>query len=668
MDLIIVESPTKARTISLFIKGDYSILATMGHIRDLPKKKLGVEVEKDFQPQYVQLPGKKAVIRNLEEAIGRAKKVYLATDPDREGEAIAYHVTTLGPKTKFLRITFHEITGTAIQKALSDPGAINMPLVNAQQARRILDRLVGYKLSPLLWRKIRIGLSAGRVQSVAVRLIVDREREIEKFIPEEYWEIACQLRKRSKRKKGDEPSFIAKLVKKNGKSIKVKNKTAAEEVVEDLNKAGFRVEKVEQKEIKNSPPPPFITSTLQRTAFAKLGFTSKQTMQLAQSLYEKGLITYHRTDSVALSGEALGKIRESIKLKYGDRYLPETPRYYKTRSKVAQEAHEAIRPTDFQSQIPDNKFQNGQEKKLFGLIFKRTVASQIKPSVFDQTKVFVKTEKLANLYLLLAEGKLVKFDGWLVVYSQIKNEAGKECLPLLKPNDELVLLKVLSEQKFTQPPGRYNEATLIKALEDKDIGRPSTYAPIIATIQLRQYVEKEEKKFKPTSLGITVNDFLLKYFPHVFDYSFTAQMEDELDDIARGKKNWVVTVTDFYQPFSQKLTEVLEVAERVKIPAEATGQKCPKCQSTLAAGEQGELVIKVGRFGKFIACSRFPKCDYRASYVEKLPGIKCPECGGEIVIKKTKRGKKFYGCSNYPKCKWASWRKPMIVINNTGKR
>lgn len=654
MNLVVVESPTKAKTVGRFLGEGFSVLATMGHIRDLPPKKLGVEVEAGFKPEYVQVVGREEAIRKLKEAAKKAERIYLATDPDREGEAIAFHVTEiLKDKKRFSRITFHEITKGAIERALEKSGEIKMDLVEAQQARRILDRLVGYKLSPLLWRKIRRGLSAGRVQSVAVRLIVEREREIEKFVPEEYWEIGCELRKRIGQKREDLPTFLARLTKKNGEVIKVENGQDAKEVVGELKKAGFEVEKVEQKEVKRSPLPPFITSTLQRNAFQKLGFSSKQTMRLAQGLYEKGLITYHRTDSVVLSSEALNKIRDYIAGKYSEDYLPDKPRFFKTKSKLAQEAHEAIRPTEFKSPA-EIKFANDQERRLFDLIFKRAVGSQMKEAIYDQTRVFVRAVGGVNVYTLLAEGRVIKFPGWLILHEQ--KESGEkdqegEPLPPLERGDELALIKVLSEQKFTQPPPRYNDASLIKALEERGIGRPSTYAPIISTIQIRQYVERAEKKFQPTVLGITVNDFLVDYFPAIVDYDFTAQMEDELDKIARGEEKWVKVIGDFYDPFNKKLEGVAQVAERVSVPTEVTGEKCPKC-------EEGDLVIRVGRFGKFISCSRFPDCDYKKTYLEKVEGMKCPKCKGDVVVRKTKKGKRFFGCSNYPRCKWASWRKP----------
>jgi len=657
-DLIIVESPTKSKTLTSFLGKDYKVISTMGHIRDLPKEKLGIEIiEKedksyDFLPQYTLLDKKKETIKKLKEETKKAKKVYLATDPDREGEAISYHVAVICSKKgekdpNFLRITFHEITQKAIKDSLKKAGKINLQLVDAQQARRLLDRLVGYKLSPLLWRKIRRGLSAGRVQSVAVRLIVEREREREKFIPEEYWDILAHLRKTIGGQKEGAPTFYAKLIKKNNKSFKVEKETQAKEVVKDLEKANYEVGEVERKEVLQNPPPPFTTSTLQQIASRRLGFSGKRTMRAAQSLYERGFITYHRTDSFSLASQAVGEIRNYIEKEKGKNYLPEKPRIYKTKSKVAQEAHEAIRPTDVHRQVEEKKA-GRDEQKLYRLIWQRAIASQIKAAVWDQAKINIQAISQKDLYGLLVEGRVIKFDGWLSLYEFKEKE---EELPDLKKGNDLDLVEVKTEQKFTQPPPRYTEASLVKALEERGIGRPSTYVPIISTIQTRQYVEKEEGKFEPTSLGEVVNDFLIEYFPQTFDYQFTAKMEDELDDIANGKRDWIPVMNDFYLPFEEKLKAVTEVAERVQVPTEVTGEKCPECK-------KGDLVIRVGRFGKFISCSRFPDCKYTAPFVQTIEGIKCPKCGGEVVVKKTKKGKQFYGCSNYPKCDWASWKKP----------
>lgn len=659
MKLIIVESPTKARTITRYLGDSYVVMATTGHIRDLPKGKLGVEVESNFAPEYVLVEGKKKVVDELVKKAKSADGVFLATDPDREGEAIAFHAAQLigekikGIDKKISRISFHEITKRAIEEAIAHQGAVNLPLVNAQQARRVLDRLVGYKLSPLLWQKIRRGLSAGRVQSVALRLLVEREREIEKFIPVEYWEILCELVKKIGGQKDGAPSFTAQLTKVNGKPARVSRDFEASSIVAELEKAAFGVEEVDRKETKHTPPPPFITSTLQRQGFQKLGFSARRTMRAAQGLYEKGLITYHRTDSVALSQEALRIIHAYLSQQYPQE-VADHPRQYKTHSKLAQEAHEAIRPTRFQSPVLE-KTSRPDEGKLYELIFKRAVASQMKPAIFDVTKILVRAEGKENVYDLTAQGRINKYIGWLALYQgngkqKTPLEEG-DVLPPVEKGDELLLQKVDSQQKFTQPPPRYNEASLIKALETKGIGRPSTYAPTISTIQARQYVEKEERSLKPTSLGMTVSDFLVEYFPDVVDYDFTARMEDELDEIARGEIEWVKAVGEFYEPFIQKVKSVAKVAERVKVPVEPTDQKCPKCT-------EGQLVIRVGRFGKFLSCSRFPDCDYKAPYVEAVEGFKCPECGGEIVLRRTKKGRQFYGCSNWPKCDWASWRKP----------
>ena len=699
MNLIIVESPTKAKTLGNFLGKDYKVVSTMGHIRDLPEKKLGIKIKEDkekrkyeFVPEYVLLPKKKETIEKLKKEAEGAEKIFLATDPDREGEAIAWHTAfllgasgdaffaharsgeedsqlPLEEKRKFaqkgqlrppnlVRVTFHEITQSAIEKALAHPGEINLALVDAQQARRILDRLVGYKLSPLLWRKIRRGLSAGRVQSVALRLIVDREREIEKFIPVEYWEIFAELKRHLGGLSQSTTSFLAKLVKVNGKVLKIENGNQANQIVGELEKANFEVYNIEKKEVWQKPLPPFTTSTLQQKASSRLGYSSKKTMNLAQSLYEKGLITYHRTDSLNLATEAIEQIRAYIQKSFGPRYLPEKPIFYKTKSKVAQEAHEAIRPTDINNLPSELKTEKQDEHRLYELIWKRALACQMAAAVWDQTKIDIQATGVKNLYNLLTEGKRIKFDGWLNLYQVKEQEKGKateqeEQLPELRIGDDLDLIKIDSQQKFTQPPSRYTEATLIKTLEEKEIGRPSTYAPIISTIQTRQYVEKEGGKFKPTSLGEVVCDFLVEYFPTIFDYQFTAKMENELDDIANGKVQWNAVINDFYQPFAEKLTSVSQVAERVQVPTEATGEKCPKCH-------EGQLVIRTGRFGKFLSCSRFPDCDYSAPYTQTLEGFKCPKCGAEIVIKKTKKGKQFYGCSRYPECDWASWRKPFI--------
>jgi DNA topoisomerase-1 len=659
MNLIIVESPTKARTLSRFLGADFRIEATMGHIRDLPEKKLGIKTDKDFEPQYVLIPGKGEIVDSLQKQAGKAKKVYLATDPDREGEAIAYHVAVIcsiakikNQKSKiFQRIIFHEITKSAIKHALKNPREIDMNLVSAQAARRILDRIVGYKLSPLLWFKIRRGLSAGRVQSVAVRLIVDREREIEKFVPVEYWEIFADLKKHLGGQMPEAPVFRARLIKKNGQSIEIRRQDEAQAIVEELNRSGYEIQGIEKKEAKRFPPPPFTTSTLQQTGANRLGWPAKRTMQVAQKLYEQGLITYHRTDSTNIAKEAIFACRDYIKSNYGEQFLPVSPRFYKIKSKVAQEAHEAIRPT---SLAESSKFKvqssNKDEEKLYEVVWKRFVSCQMTEAVFDETKVEVLAVTSANHYLLECLGRILKFAGWLSLYGKEEGEEqGEVRLPPLAIGEELDLVKIDPQQKFTQPPPRYNEASLIKALEDYGIGRPSTYAPIISTIQERQYVEKVEAKFRPTALGITVNDFLVDYFAEIVDYAFTAHMEDDLDEIANGKKEWVPVIREFYIPFNTKLTSVSHVAERVKVATEVTEENCPECGSP--------LVVRIGKFGKFLSCSKFPKCRFTKAYLRPA-GFACGKCGAPMVLRKSKKGKSFYGCSKWPECNFATWRKP----------
>lgn len=658
-NLIIVESPTKARTLSRFLGQDFQIEATMGHIRDLPERKIGIKADHDFAPEYVVIAGKQEVIEKLKQQSRKATKIFLATDPDREGEAIAWHVGQIigGLKSNLQRIVFHEITESAIKHALENSRSIDMDLVNAQQARRILDRIVGYKLSPLLWFKIRRGLSAGRVQSVVVRLIVEREREIEKFVPVEYWEIFADLKKYLGGKLPETPVFRAKLTKQNGEKIEVHSQGESEPIVEELNKAGFEVQEVERKEAKRFPTPPFTTSTLQQQGANRLGWSSKKTMQVAQKLYEQGLITYHRTDSTNIAQEAITAARNFIQKEYGREFLPESPRLYKTKSKVAQEAHEAIRPTEV---TRDTQYVISETDKdgarLYDLIWKRFMACQMKEAIYDETKVLVLATGETNHYLLEALGRIIKFAGWLKLYekkeeeeNQEEQENGEEQLPELGRGDELDLVKLDPLQKFTSPSARYNEASLIKTLEEYGIGRPSTYAPIISTIQDRQYVEKLENRFKPTSLGEAVNDFLVEYFSEVVDYQFTARMEDDLDEIANGKKEWVPVIREFYEPFNTKLTSVSKVAERVPVQTEVTDENCPECGAP--------LVIRIGRFGKFLSCSKFPECKFTKPYLQEA-GFNCPKCGAKVVLRKSKKGRSFFGCSTWPKCDFATWRKP----------
>ncbi len=650
MYLIIVESPTKARTLGRFLGGKYDVEATMGHIKDLPKSTLGVDIERNFAPEYIDVPKRKETIKELKLKSKKAETVFIASDPDREGEAIASHVKEIiDGKTKVERIMFHEITKEAVEKALQNPRGIDTNLVDAQTARRVLDRLVGYKLSPLLWKKVRRGLSAGRVQSVAVRLIVEKEREINKFKPTEYWEIFSKVKKQKSKTKDE---FVVQLVKIDGKKAEIKSENESAKILNDLKKADYKIIDVRRKKITKNPYAPFTTSTMTQAGARIFGWSSKKTMSVAQKLYEEGLITYHRTDSLNLAQSAVDAARKLIKVQYGDKYLPDKPRFYKTKSKSAQEAHEAIRPTDVaNSQI---KLEEHDFTKLYELIWKRFVACQMTPSIYDETVIDVeaKNKDEKDKYTLRAGGQTMNFDGWRKIIPGRQVDDSAISLPEVSKGDCLDLINVWSEQKFTQPPARFNEASLIKALEKLGIGRPSTYAPTISTIQVRNYMEKNEsKQFVPTTIGFAVNDFLMDHFSDTFDYQFTAKMEEELDEIADGKLKWEDPVKKFYNPFEKKLEEVEKNAKRVKIEVEKLGKKCPDC-------EKGELVVRTGRFGKFISCSLFPECKHTEKFLEKV-GIKCPKCNkGEVIIKKTGKGRKFFGCSRYPTCKYASWRNP----------
>ncbi len=667
MNLIVVESPTKARTLSAFLGKEFLIQATGGHIKDLPKSKLAIDIENGFTPEYVLVSRNKELIKKIKENAEKSQSIYLATDPDREGEAIAKHVEEIlldskkkVDKTRLSRIVFHEITKNAVEEALRNPRQIDLKLVDAQIARRVLDRLVGYKLSPLLWRKIRRGLSAGRVQSVAVRLIVEREREIQNFVPVEYWDIFSKVRAKNSRLASD--SFIVQLYKIDGKKAVVSNGDKAKEVVDDLEKASYMVFDVKKREVRKSPYPPFTTSTMTQSAARIFSWSAKKTMSIAQRLYEEGLITYHRTDSFNISSQALSKVRDFISQEYGGKYLPDKPRLYKKVSKLAQEAHEAIRPTDLSARVKvESKKYEKEGNLLYDLIWRRFVASQMSDCLFDETNIEVLAENKdtpsGHRYILKISGQVMRFDGWRKVIPLSKEELPK--LPFVQKGEFLDLIKVFSEQKFTQPPPRYNEASLIKTLESLGIGRPSTYAPIITTIQLRQYVEKKEGRFYPTPIGLAVTDFLVNNFSDIVDYSFTAEMENELDEIAKGSRQWQKMMGEFYKPFEEKLKDVDERSKRVKIETEKVGKKCPTCEKEGRIGEnQGELVIRTGRFGKFISCSNFPECKHTERFVEEMD-IKCPKCKeAKIIVKKTKRGKKFYSCPRYPNCDWASWRKP----------
>ncbi len=651
MNLILVESPTKSKTIQSFLSSEYKVLSSYGHIRDLPKSELGIDIENDFKPKYVIPLKSRKVVSLLKKESQKADLLILATDEDREGEAIAYHLSqilNLNGK-KHQRIVFHEITKQAIEEALKNPRDIDISLFNAQQARRVLDRLVGYKLSPLLWKKVARGLSAGRVQSVTVRLIVEREREIENFKPEEYWLIEALLQSRESNAKNE---FLAKLIKKDNKVIPklgIKTKNEAEKIVKDLKGAEYKVVNIEKKEIKRNPLPPFTTSTLQQESWKRLRWPAKLTMRTAQGLYEKGLITYHRTDSLNLSEMSLFAARKFIIDNLGKEYWAGFLKKYKTKAKGAQEAHEAIRPAypdkepdkiKIKEKLDDNQF------RLYDLIWRRFIACQMAQACFDSTTINIS----AKNYIFRVSGQTLKFDGFLKIYP-IKFEETE--LPLLEGNEILELLKLISSQHFTQPPGRYTEASLIKVLEENGIGRPSTYAPTISTIQERNYVQKNEnKKFQPTEIGILVNDLLVKHFPNIVDIKFTAEMEKDLDEIAEGKRKWVPVIKEFYEPFEKNLKVKEKEIDKKEIAEEETNEKCPECGSP--------LVKKMSRFGKFYACSNFPKCRYIKPLERPSLNIKCPKCSkGEIVEKRTKKGKTFYACNQYPKCDFALWDKPI---------
>ncbi len=705
--LVVVESPAKARTVGRFLGRGYTVKASIGHVRDLLRSQLSVDVENGFTPKYRVPKEKKEVVKELASLGERAAEIYLATDPDREGEAIAWHLTEAAgfDAERVKRVVFHEITQNAIQEAFDHPRGINLELVNAQQARRILDRLVGYKLSPLLWDKVRSRLSAGRVQSVALRLIVERERDIQAFVPVEFWSIHAELAKRveaaqrpppapaAHRKSGAHEkrvSFLAKLVKIKGQDVDVKNQADAQAIVADLEKADYAVAAVKTGERRRRPAPPFTTSTLQQESSRKLGYTARRTMALAQQLYEGialgdedsiGLITYMRTDSTNVAAEAQREAREFIRERFGADFLPDTPPQYKTRSKNAQEAHEAIRPTSAQRTPESVKaFLDPAQFKLYSLIWKRFVASQMNAAVYDAVTVDVAAGDVAALsaviqnlgdkgvngsasqfpYLFRATGSTLKFAGYLAVYEETRDEdaAPEEDegarIPALEANESLDLLGLLPEQHFTQPPPRYSEALLVKALEEDGIGRPSTYAPILGTLQDRGYVEKREKRLLPTDVGFVVNDMLVEHFSDVIDVGFTARMEEELDEIAEGEKNWVDLLREFYEPFKKDLEHASHAIEKVEINQEI-GEACPTCGKP--------LIVRWGRFGKFIGCSDFPTCRYTRPFLIKI-GVKCPLDGGDLVEKKTRRGRIFYGCANYKNgdansCQFTSWSRPL---------
>ncbi len=672
--LVIVESPAKAKTIGKYLGKGYTVRASYGHVRDLPKSKLGVDVDQSFNPQYLIPRDKKKIVKDLKEDVKSADEILLATDPDREGEAIAWHLISAtgleDTKKKVRRIVFHEITKEAIKEAVKHPRAIDMNLVNAQQARRILDRLVGYKISPILWKKVKRGLSAGRVQSIALRLIVDREREVDRFEAEEYWSIEGEFQLQERRSKKD-IQFKANLHSANGKKLELKNQAETQAILDNLDGAAYTVGEVRLTKSQRKPAAPFTTSTLQQEASRKLNFTSRRTMAVAQGLYEgvelgkeggQGLITYMRTDSTNVAAVAQEEARQLIAAKYGADYVPETPPVYAKKAKNAQEAHEAIRPTSSLRE-PDaiKDFLTPEQFKLYRLIWQRFVASQMAVAQLNNTSVDIKAGRPAlatteRPYLFRATGSVITFPGFLAVYQEgldegAEDELSKKALPELHAEDPLELLQILPEQHFTQPPPRYTEATLVKTLEELGIGRPSTYAPTLGTIQERYYVVKEEKKFVPTELGLLVNDLVVEFFPEIVDTSFTSNMESELDEIADGARNWVPVLAEFYNPFKGSVAKAETEMQKVSLEPELAGEDCEKCGRP--------MYVKMGRFGRFIACSGFPECRNAKPILKKI-GMLCPKCGeGEIVMRNTKRRRVFYGCSRYPECDFSVWERPI---------
>jgi DNA topoisomerase-1 len=726
-DLIIVESPTKAKTLTKFLGKDYKVASSMGHIRDLPKSKMGVDIANNFIPTYVIPTAKKKTVAELKKLAEKADTIYFASDEDREGEAIAWHLLAALkiPAEKTKRIAFHEITKDAVLEALNNPREINQNLVDAQQARRILDRLVGYELSPLLWKKIARGLSAGRVQSVAVRLIVEREREREAFKVDEYWTIEAKFAKAPPTERDEEVAFDAKLHKVDGNRLEklaIKNEKEAKEILKVLENTNYKIVNITRKESKKNPPAPYTTSTLQQDANRKLGFSAKQTMMFAQQLYEGvdlgsegsvGLITYMRTDSLNLSDKFLGEAKNFITDNFGEKYYEF--KKFKTKSKGAQEAHEAIRPTSaFNEPEKIKDFLEPRQYKLYKLIWQRALASQMSPALVENTSVDIETTPppppirgamrrfppdrggKGGSYTFRATGSVIKFEGYLKVYPNIERD---KILPKLEKDETVDLKEIKPIQHFTEPPARYSDATLVKALEEYGIGRPSTYAPTINTIQVRNYVERDEnKKFKPTEIGILVNDLLVEHFSKIVDYEFTARVEEEFDEIAEDKLKWQPMIKKFYDPFHKNIQEKMQTLDKKKLTEEKTDEKCekcgnsmvikmgrfgkflacsnyPDCKTTKNIASNGEIeepeetgevcencgskmVFKRGRYGKFMACSKYPECK-TTKQVQKSTGVKCPKCQqGDIVEKRSKRGRNFYACDQYPDCKNAYWSKP----------
>ena len=653
--LIIVESPAKANTIKKFLGGNYKVMASMGHIRDLPKSKLGVDIEHDFEPEYINIRGKGDLIKSLKKEAKSASKVYLATDPDREGEAIAWHLSHILdiPEDDVCRVTFNEITKETVQKSIKEPRKIDMNLTDAQQARRVLDRIVGYKISPILWKKVKRGLSAGRVQSVAVKLIVDREEEIEKFIPQEYWNIYAILIEPNSNKK-----FEAKFYGKDGKKLEINNEEEVNNILKQIEAGKYIVDDVKKGEKKRTPAPPFTTSTMQQEASRKIGFTLKKTMSVAQGLYEGvkvsergtvGLITYMRTDSTRISEEARHAAKNYIEETYGNAYYEN--RYYKTKQN-SQDAHEAIRPTYID--LTPERIKNDltpDQYKLYRLIYNRFIASQMSAAVYDTVSASISV----NSYNFKANGQTLKFKGFMTLYVESldnEKEETDESIPELVVGQEVIKEKLEPKQSFTDPPPRYTEASLVKALEEKGIGRPSTYSPTITTILERHYIQKEQKQLVPTELGKVVNTILTENFTDIINVEFTAKIEEDFDEIAEGKEPWKEVIREFYGPFEKEVEKVDKELEHVKIEDEVSDVPCDKCGRM--------MVIKYGRYGKFLACPGYPECKNAKPFVENID-VPCPVCGAKVQVRKTKRGKKYYICENNPKsCNYISWNKPKV--------
>ncbi|MFP4321637.1 MAG: type I DNA topoisomerase [Anaerolineales bacterium] len=673
-NLVIVESPAKAKTVGRYLGKGYTVKASIGHVRDLLRSRLSVDVENDFEPTYRVPNEKRDVVKELKAAAAKAKHIYLATDPDREGEAIAWHLIHAADIDPDLtqRVVFNQITRDAIQESFAQPRDLDMQLVNAQQARRILDRLVGYSLTELLWDRVRNRLSAGRVQSIAVRLVVEREKEIESFVPTEYWTIDAEL---AKQDLPDKP-FVARLAKINGEDVELGSEEAVQPHLETLERSTYQVQEIKRGKRQRRPSAPFTTSTMQQEASRAINFTSAKTMSIAQQLYEGialddegevGLITYMRTDSMNVSSEAQQRAREYVTNEYGAEYLPDKPPIYKTKAKGAQEAHEAIRPTDVM-RTPDsvkNSLKRDQYR-LYSLIWKRFVASQMANAVYDTLRVDITAgaqDAAERPYLFRASGSTLRFKGFLAIYEEARNEDDTSendegrTFPDMTPEEWLDLLKLMPEQHFTQPPPRYTEASLVKALEERGIGRPSTYAPTVAVIQNRDYVTRQDKRLYPTETGVLVNDLLTEYFPNEMNFDYTAQIEDRLDDIATGERDWVPVLHDFYGSFEEHLHHAQAHMPRL-IKEEPIGRACPECK-------EGDLVVRYGRWGKFIGCNRYPDCKYTEQWKEYI-GVTCPQCGtGDLIELRTRRGRVFYGCTNYNRddpeagCQFTSWKRPL---------